>query len=133
MGLQYIYFTAKDDEAARAFLVVDPWPPPTYPNEAIPLDLLDDFESLLTGRPVEQIRAHPSFNADIVTQIGEHSGVAECGIVSVTDTLTSAVADVDVSALPSTYEIFADPLRELAVVARHATAHGLRMYCFWWV
>jgi hypothetical protein len=133
MGLQYLYFGAEDDEAARDFMLAKPWPPPTYFNEEIRLDMLDEFENLLTGRPAEQIRADPLFLANVATQIDEDAGVEEWGIVSVTQTFTRALANSDLSTLPADYDDFVEPLRELAVVAQHAVAHGRRMYGAWFV
>jgi hypothetical protein len=132
MGLQYVYFTAEDDEAAAAF-APETWPPPTYPNEDIRLDQLDDLEDLFTGRSVQEIRADPRYNADIVTDFNEEAGVVEGGIMAVTDTFTHALAVRDLSTLPAPYAVYVDALRELAVIARHAVARGHHMYCFWMV
>jgi hypothetical protein len=147
MGRQYTYFAAEDDEAAEAAFALGAWPPPTFPTEAmrltedIRLDELAHLESLLTGRSVDEIEADPRCYATIVTDFNEESGTDECGIKSVTDTFTRALAAADLSTLPDMYlgstlpeayySHYADALRELAAVAQHAVAQGHHMYCFW--
>ncbi len=127
MGLQYGYFTAEDDEAAAAFMLAA-WPPL---REDIRLDDLAELEELLTDRSVQDTMADRRFGAEIAEQVDEDAGVAECGVVAVTDTLTRALAVADPSTLPATWYVPVDTLRELAVVARHAVTHGHHMYCLW--
>jgi hypothetical protein len=134
MGRQYAYFAAKDDQVAiAAFESSAGWPPFTSFSEEIRLDDLDYIENLLTGRSVQEIRADPRFNAGIAEQIDEHAGVVECGVMTVTDTFTRALAGADLNTLPDEYRDYVVPLRDLAVVARQAASHGHHMYCLWLV
>jgi hypothetical protein len=134
MGRQYAYFTAEDDQTAAAAFALGAWPPPTFPTkdigltEDIRVDELPDLESLLTGRSVEEITADPRCYAEIVSELDEHAGVEECGIMAVTDTFTRALAAADLSTLPEQYygstlpetyyHYYGDALRQLAAVAR---------------
>jgi hypothetical protein len=148
MGLQCEYFSAEDDEAAATFMQAmegwtwaprafggqtpPGWPSPTYPTEDIVPGELPYLENFLTGRSVQEIRAHPRFNADIVTEVDEQVRAALAGIVAMTDTFTLALAGADLSTLPEEADYLdVDVLQELAVVAQHAVAHGHHMYCFW--
>jgi len=144
MGLQYAYFTAEDDEAAAAAFALGSWPLPTYPTkdigltEDIRLDDLADLEGLLTGQSVQEITADPRCYAKIATDFDEGAGVDLCGIMSVTDTFTRALAAAELSTLRSICRHYygnddhsVGVMRELAAVAQHAVARGHHMYSFW--
>lgn len=127
------YFAAKDDEAATT-LMAEPFEPPTFRDELPRPHELDGLEALLTGRSIQEIAADPRFAAVIAEQVDEDAGVAECGVVTVTDTLTRALATADSATLAA---VAAAGLGEFSVqglvaVARQATQRGYRLYCFWY-
>lgn len=133
MGLMYEYFAAENDGAATLILT-EAWPPPTFCDEGIPPEVLAELEALLTDRSSQDIAVDPRHGTQIATKVDEGAGVAECGVVTVTDTLTRALAaadDATLSTVAATWQHPEATLPGLAAVARHAAAHGHRMYCFW--
>ncbi|WP_329250258.1 hypothetical protein OG417_04705 [Actinoallomurus sp. NBC_01490] len=130
MSLLYEFFTAEDDTAAAAMLTVA-CPPPVFRTEGLRSAALADLESLLTGRTEAEINADPRHGADVAELFDEDVGVAECGVLSVTDTLTRALAAADVATLSSDAGWQIGAVRGLAPVARHAVRNGHRMYCLW--
>lgn len=131
MELTYEYFAAADDVVATAMLSMD-WEQPTFSGE-LRFTELDDLEALLTGRSIAEIAADPRYGVHIAEKVDEDAGVAECGVVAVTDSLTHALATADAATLA---EVGADwhdeaEVRGLVTVARHAVQRGHRLYCFW--
>jgi hypothetical protein len=140
MGLLYEYFTAEDDEAAAAMLTAG-LDPPTFLDEVSATEL-HEIETLLTGQSPEEITADPRYHALLAEQIDDGAGVAECGVVTVTDSLARALAFADDAKLREVGVAWLGEhsawqgqrlVRGLAEVARHAVQHGRHMYCFWYV
>jgi hypothetical protein len=134
VGRLYEYFTATDDHAATAVLTTA-CEPPTFRDEGIPPEELGYLEALLTGRSIQEIRADPRLGADLIGMVDELSGVAECGVMAVTDTLMHALATADATTLAQAAAAWHDEatVQGLATVARHAAHHRHRLYCFWLV
>jgi hypothetical protein len=134
VGLLYEYFTAADDQAATGMLTTG-WPPPTFRDEGIAPRELAGLEALLTGRDVQEVAADPRLGAQLAELVDEGAGVAECGVLTVPDTLTAALATADAGALSAAGAAWGDDMavRELAAIARHAAQHGHRLYCLWMV
>lgn len=133
MGLQYLYFTAADDDAAMtAFSAQERLPAPTVFMEEVRLHELAEFEHLLTGRSVEEIEAESRYLVQLAAEFDEDAGVDLSGLMTVTDTFARALAEADLSRLPDPYQTYhPDALRQLAEVAQHAIAHGHHMYGVW--
>lgn len=132
MGSFYEYFSAADDDAAiTALRDPDGVPVPSLFTEEIRLDELEYLEHALTGRDAAGIHADPRYLIQLATQFDEDSGTDECGLVTIPDSVTRAVAESDPSNPPESYEAYGDVLGKLAVVARHAVAHGHHMYGVW--
>ncbi|GLY78756.1 hypothetical protein [Actinoallomurus iriomotensis] len=129
MSLLYEFFVAEDDRAAAGVLTTG-CPRPVFRDEGIPPAALAAIESLLTGRTEAEITADPRHGAGVAELVDEDAGVAECGVLTVTDTLTRALAAASASD-PGWHTEAA--VRGLAPVARHAVATGHRMYCLWTV
>lgn len=131
MSLLYEFFTAEDDRAAAGILTAA-WPPPVFRDEGLGPAELAAIESLLTGRIEAEIIADPRHGAGLGELVDEDAGVAECGVLTVTDTLTRALAATPASA--TSVGPWTDvTVRGLASVARHAVERGHRMYCVWFV
>lgn len=127
-------FAAPDDETAIAVLE-DGWGPPVHRDDGLRPQVLADLEALLTGRASQEIAADPRNGAQIAEVFNEDAGVAEGGLVTITDTLTRALAAADTATLDAVAETWTHgeyAVRGLATVARHAAAHGHRMYSFWY-
>jgi hypothetical protein len=140
MGLLYEYFTAADDRAAAAMLTAG-LEPPTFLDE-VNANELHEIETLLTGRSAEEITTDPRFHALLAEQAADSALAGECGVVTVTDSLTRALAAADDAELRAVGVAWLGAgsawqghrlVRGLAEVARHAVQHGHRMYCFWYV
>ena len=132
MGLQYEWLTAADDAAAvAAFSSAQGLPAPSVFMEDVRLDMLDQFEHILTGRDIAEIVADPRYAAELANQVDEDTGVWEVSLSAVTDTFTRALAEADLSRLPEAYRDLEYGLRELVPIARHAVAQGHHMYCVW--
>jgi hypothetical protein len=130
----YEIFAAQDDAAALAMLE-DRWKPPIYRDEGLQPQTLADLEALLTGRTSQEVASDPRHGQQIAELFDEDVGVAEAGLVTITDTLTHALAAADAATLAAagtTWRNGDAAVQGLATVARHATAHGHRMYCFWY-
>ena len=134
MGEMHIVFAAQDDEAAIAMLG-DGWGPPVHNDDGLRPEVLAELEALLTGRDSQEIAADPRHGVQITEVFNEGAGVVEAGLMTVTDTLTRALALMDAEALPAAAAAWSHgeyAVRGLATVARHAAAHGYHMYSFWY-
>ncbi|MFB9839614.1 hypothetical protein, partial [Actinoallomurus acaciae] len=115
------------DQAAAGILTAA-WPPPVFRDEGLGPAALATIESLLTGRTEAEITADPRHGAGLGELVDEGAGVAECGVLTVTDTLTRALAAAPAS--ETSVGPWADAaVRGLAAVARHAVEREHRMYC----
>ncbi|HEY3506248.1 MAG TPA: hypothetical protein VGN37_26105 [Actinocatenispora sp.] len=125
------HFAAADDRTAAA-MMMEPFRPPTFRAEFPPHEL-DGLESLLTGRSTGEIAADSRFAVQVAEQLDE-DGVAVCGVVAVTDTLTHVLATADGATLAAAAaaSLGESSVRGLATVARQATQRGGRLYCFWY-
>jgi hypothetical protein len=139
MGLLYEYFTAVDDRAAAAMLTAG-LDPPTFLDE-VNANELYEIESLLTGRSAAEITADPRFHALVAEQADDGAWGGECGVVTVTDSFTRALAAADDAQLCAVGVAWLGEgsawqgqrlVRGLAEVARHAVMHRHHMYCFWY-
>jgi hypothetical protein len=140
MGLLYEYFTAEDDDAAAAMLTAG-LNPPTFLDEVNATEL-HEIETLLTGQSSEEITADPRYHTLLAEQVDDGAGVSECGVVTVTDSFTRALALADDAKLREVGVAWLGEhsawqgqrlVRGLAEVARHAVQQGHHMYCFWYV
>lgn len=134
MGEMNIVFAAQDDAAAIVMLG-DRWEPPVHNDDALRPEVLAELEALLTGRESREIAADPRHGVQITEVFNEGAGVAEAGLVTVTDTLTQALAVTDsetLSAAAAAWSHGEYAVQGLAAVARHAAAHGYHMYNFWY-
>jgi hypothetical protein len=134
MGEMNEVFAAPDDETAIAVLE-DGWGPPVHRDDGLRPQALADLEALLTGRASQEIAADPRHGAQIAEVFNEDAGVAEGGLVTITDTLTRALAAADTATLDAVAETWTHgeyAVHGLATVARHAAAHGHHMYSFWY-
>jgi hypothetical protein len=134
MGEMNVVFAAPDDEAAIAMLD-DGWGPPEHKDDKLRPDALAELESLLTGRDTQEIAADPRHGSPVTEIFDEDAGVVEAGLVTVTDTLTHALAVADAEALSAAAAAWPHgeyAVQGLATVARHATALGHHLYSFWY-
>ena len=134
MGEMHVVFAAQDDEAAIAMLE-DGWEHPVHTDDGLRLDVLEELEALLTDRDSQEIAADPRNGVQISEIFNQDAGVVEAGLVTVTDTLTHALAAADTAALTAAAAAWSHgeyAVRGLATVARHAAAHGHHMYRFWY-
>lgn len=134
MGEMHVVFAAHDDAAAIAMLG-DGWGSPVHTDDGLRLDVLEELEALLTGRDSQEIAADPRNGVQIAEIFDEGAGVVEAGLVTVTDTLTHALAVADADALSAAAAAWSHgdyAVRGLATVARHAAAHGHHLYRFWY-
>jgi len=128
-----IVFAAPDDETAIAEL--GDWldRPPVHKDDKLRPEVLTELEALLTGRDSQEIAADPRHCVQITEIFDEDAGVEEAGLVTVTDTLTHALAVADAEALSAAAASHSEyRVQGLAIVARHAAAHGHHMYSFWY-
>jgi hypothetical protein len=135
MGELNMVFAAPDDAAAVELL--DHWlgGQPVHRDDGLGPEALAELEALLTGRDSQQIAADPRHCARIDEILNEDAGVAEAGLVTVTSTLTQALAMANDEALIAAATAWSHgeyAIRGLAAVARHAAAHDQRMYNFWY-
>lgn len=128
-----IVFAAPDDETAIARLG-DLLPgSPTHNDDGLRPEVLADLETHLTGRNAQDIAADPRHCAQITQIFDEGAGVTEAALLTITDTLTHALAAADAETLSTAAASYSDYTVEgLATVARHATAHSHHMYTFWY-
>jgi hypothetical protein len=134
MGEMNVVFAAQNDAAAIAMLG-DRWEPPVHHDDGLRREALAELEALLTGRDSQEIAADPRHGVQITEVFNEDAGVVEAGLVTVTDTLTQALAVTDSETLlaaAATWSHGEYAVQGLATVARHAAAHGYRMYSFWY-
>jgi hypothetical protein len=134
MGEMNVIFAAPDDEAAIAMLD-DGWGSPVHKDDKLRPDVLAELEALLTGRASQEIAADPRHGSQVTEIFNEDAGVVEAGLVTVTDTLTRALAVADAEALSAAAAAWSHgeyAVQGLATVARHAAAHGHHMYSFWY-
>ncbi|MFE7167280.1 hypothetical protein [Streptomyces sp. NPDC057616] len=146
MGVLYGYYAAADDEhAARAVVREDGEPLGTGFDELVvkgidPVVDLLPAETLITGRPADEVKADPR-HGSLIAMVGEGEAVS----VSLTDAFRDALAafdrrlleDVAVGwvasgdfATPPDPSDLAGFLRGLADLADRATARGHRLYCW---
>jgi hypothetical protein len=130
MGLVYEFFAAEDDEAATGILTAA-WPGEIVREEGVRPSDLAALEAVLTGRSDQEIAANPRHGALVAALYDEDAGVLEWGVVTVTDTLTRALAAADPATLAAAWPVSGLAVAGLAAIARLAEAHGHRMYCFW--
>jgi hypothetical protein len=134
MAEVHVVFTASDDKAAIAVLDGD-WRPPVYRDERLRPDVLAELAALLTGREGQEIAADPRHGVQVAEFADEEGGEVEAGLITITDTLTRALAAADTEALSAAAVAWSygavDTVQELATVARHAAAAGHHMYSFW--
>jgi hypothetical protein len=134
MGEMNVVFAAPDDEAAIAMLD-DGWGAPVHEDDKLQPDVLAELEALLTGRDILEIAADPRHGSRVTEIFDEDAGVVEAGLVTVTDTLTHALAVADAEALSAAAAAWSHgeyAVQGLATVAHHAAAHGHHMYSFWY-
>jgi hypothetical protein len=130
-----IVFAAPDDETAIAELGDWLGKPPVHNDDKLRPEVLAGLEALLTGRDSQEIAANPRHGVQITEIFDEGAGTAEAGLVTVTDTLTQALAVADTEALSAAAAAWSHgeyAVQGLATVARHAAAHGYHMYSFWY-
>lgn len=135
MGEMNIVFAAPDDETAIAELGDWLGRPPVHNDDKLRPELLAELEALLTGRDSQEIAADPRHCVQITEIFDEDAGVVEAGLVTVTDTITHALAVADTEALSAAAAAWSHgeyAVQGLAIVARHAAAHGHHMYSFWY-
>jgi hypothetical protein len=133
MGEMNIVFAAPDDETAIAELGDLLQRPPVHNADGLQPEVLAELEALLTGRDSQEIAADPRHCVQITEIFDEGAGVAEAGLVTVTDTLTHALAVADTEALSAVAASHGEyAVQGLAIVARHAVANGHHMYSFWY-
>ncbi|GAB3971409.1 hypothetical protein GCM10029978_046550 [Actinoallomurus acanthiterrae] len=127
-------FAAPDDETAIAELGDWLGRPPVHEDDGLRPEMLAELEALLTGRDSQEITADPRHGVQITEIFDEGAGVVEAGLVTVTDTLTHALAVADTEALSAAaaWSHGEYAVQGLAIVARHAAAHGHHMYSFWY-
>jgi hypothetical protein len=135
MGEMNIVFAAPDDAAAINRL--DDWlgGQPVHKDDGLGPEALAELEALLTGRDPREIAADPRHGVQIDELFNEDAGVVEAGLVTVTSTLTDALAVADTEALSAAAAAWSHgeyAVDGLATVARHAAAHGHHMYNFWY-
>lgn len=127
-------FAAPDDETAIAELGDWLGRPPVHNDDKLRPEVLAELEELLTGRDSQEIAADPRHCVQITEIFNEDAGVVEAGLVTVTDTLTRALAIADTETLSAVAAVWPGgeyTVQGLAIVARHAAAHGHHMYSFW--
>jgi hypothetical protein len=132
VGEMNIVFAAPDDETAIAELGDWLGRPPVHNDDKLRPEVLAELEALLTGRDGQEIAADPRHCVQITEIFNEDAGVVEAGLVTVTDTLTHALAVADTEALSAAAWSHGEYVHGLAIVARHAAAHGHHMYSFWY-
>jgi len=146
MGVLYGYYAAADDEhAVRAVVREDAEPVGTGYDELVvkgidPIVDLLPAETLITGRPADDVKADPRHGALIAT-LGEGEAVA----VSLTDGFRDALAAFDRRLLDdvavgwaATGDFHSPPdpsdlarfLRALADLADRAATRKHRLYCW---
>lgn len=134
MGEMHIVFAASNDDAAIAVLDGG-WGPPVYRDEGLRPEALAELAALLTGRESQEIAADPRHGVQVAEFADEEGGEVEAGLVTITDTLTRALAVADTEVLSAAAIAWSygavDSVQELANVARHAAAAGHHMYSFW--
>ena len=129
-----VVFAAPDDEAAIAMLE-DGLGSPVHNDDGLRPEVLAELEALLTGRDSQEIAADPRHGAQVTEIFDEDAGVVEAGILTITDTLTRALAVARAEALSEAAARWSHgeyAVQGLAAVARHATAHGHHVYSFWY-
>lgn len=129
-----VVFAAPDDEAAIAMLE-DGLGSPVHNDDGLRPEVLAELEALLTGRDSQEIAADPRHGAQVTEIFDEDAGVVEAGILTITDTLTHALAVADAEALSEAAARWSHgeyAVQGLAAVARHAAAHGHHVYSFWY-
>lgn len=134
MGEMYIVFAAQDDEAAIAMLENFSGSP-VHHDDGLRPEELAELEALLTGRDSQEIAADPRHGVQVTEVFNEDAGVVEAGLLTVTDTLTRALAVADTEALSTAAARWSHgeyAVQGLATVARHAAAHGHHVYGFWY-
>ncbi|WP_433177720.1 hypothetical protein [Actinoallomurus sp. CA-150999] len=133
MGEMNIVFAAPDDETAIAELGDWLGRSPVHEDDKLRPEVLAELEALLTGRDSQEIAADPRHCVQITEIFDEGAGVVEAGLVTVTDTLTHALAVADTEALSAAAASHGEyRVQGLAIVARHVAAHGHHMYSFWY-
>jgi hypothetical protein len=146
MGVLYGYYAAADDEdAARAIVREDEQPFGTGYDELVvkgidPVVDLLPAETLITGRPADEVKADPRHGA-LIAMVGEGEAVS----VSLTDGFRDALAAFDRRLLddvavgwvasgdfhsPPDPSDLAGFLRALADLADRAEVRGRRLYCW---
>ena len=128
-------FAAPDDETAIAELGDWLGRSPVHKDDKLRPEVLAELEALLTGRDSQEIAADPRHGAQITEIFNDDAGVVEAGLVTVTDTLTHALAVADTEALSAAAAAWSRgeyAVQGLAIVARHAAAHDHHMYSFWY-
>lgn len=134
MGEMNVVFAASDDEAAIAMLD-DGLGRPVHTDDKLRPEVLAELEALLTGRDSKEIAADPRHGAQVTEIFNEDAGVVEAGLLTVTDSLTRALALADAAALSAAAAAWSHgeyAVQGLAAVARHAAAHGHHLYSFWY-
>jgi hypothetical protein len=129
-----VVFAAQDDATAIAMLE-DGWGSPVHNDDGLRPEVLAELEALLTGRDSQEIAADPRYGAQVTEIFDEDAGVVEAGIVTITDTLTRALAVADAEALSEAAARWSHgeyAVQGLAAVARHAAARGHHVYSFWY-
>src|SRR5215469_12118833 len=130
-----IVFAAPDDETAIADLGDWLGRPPVHNDDKLRPEMLAELEARLTGRDRQEIAADPRHGVQITEIFDEGAGVVEAGLVTVTDTLTHALAVADAEALSAAAAAWSHgeyAVQGLAAIARHAAAHGHHVYGFWY-
>jgi hypothetical protein len=141
VGELNVVFAAQDDEAAIAILgdwgfnTLSDGSPVHHDDKLMP-DVLAELESILTGRDGQEITADPRFATRIFDPVDEDGDmVGDYGLIAFTNTLTRALAVADAEALSAAAAAWSHgeyAVQGLATVARHAAAHGHRLYNFWY-
>lgn len=140
MGHLNVVFAAQDDEAAIALLgdwgfnTMSDGSPVHNDDKLIPEELAE-LEALLTNRDRQEIAADPRHGVRVTEIFNEDVGGVEAGLLTVTDTLTRALAFADaekLSAAAAAWPRGEYSVHGLAAVARHAAAHGHHVYNFWY-
>ena len=128
-----IVFAAPDDETAIAELGDWLGRDPVHNDDGLRPEALAELEALLTGRDSQEIAADPRYCVQISEILDEGAGVVEAGLMTVTDTLAHALAVADSEALSAAAASHGEyVVQGLAIVARHAAAHGHHVYNFWY-